>query len=536
MTDAADPAPGSGPALSPRRGGWLDRIERLGNALPDPVFILAGCILVLVAVSVVAAAAGWGATNPITGERLVSVSLLSGENITRLLVEMPQTLTRFPPLGLVLTVMLGAAVAERSGLFAALLGGGVRRLPSPLLTPAVFIIGLFSHHAADAAYVVLIPLTALVYAKAGRHPLVGVAIAYAGISGAFAGNIIPGQFDLLMLGITAPAAQLIDPAYGVNPLGNWWFTLAIGVLFTPIAWYVTDRIIEPRLGRWTGGFPDGVEEADALGVLSGAQRRGLVWAGVVALVVVTVFAALVLWPGGGPLLDLSEQGPRRLAPFYGSLVAAFMTLFLGCGWAYGAVSGTIQTHRTLIRMMAEGMRDVAPYIVLAFFAAHFVALFAWSNLGPVLAVNGADALRGLDLPRPLLLVSLLGMSSGLDLLIGSASAKWSAMAPVVVPMLMLLGVSPEMTTAAYRMGDSIFNIVTPLASNFPLVLIICQRWQRDFGIGSMIALMLPYSVAFGLAGIALVTAWVSLALPVGPGAPATYSPPAAIVQSQVGPS
>jgi aminobenzoyl-glutamate transport protein len=186
--------------------------------------------------------------------------------------------------------------------------------------------------------------------------------------------------------------------------------------------------------------------------------------------------------------------------------------------------------------MAEGMRDVAPYIVLAFFAAHFVALFAWSNLGPVLAVNGADALRGLDLPRPLLLVSLLGMSSGLDLLIGSASAKWSAMAPVVVPMLMLLGVSPEMTTAAYRMGDSIFNIVTPLASNFPLVLIICQRWQRDFGIGSMIALMLPYSVAFGLAGIALVTAWVSLALPVGPGAPATYSPPAAIVQSQVGPS
>ena len=283
MTDAADPAPGSGPALASRRGGWLDRIERLGNALPDPVFILAGCILVLVAVSVVAAAAGWGATNPITGERLVSVSLLSGENITRLLVEMPQTLTRFPPLGLVLTVMLGAAVAERSGLFAALLGGGVRRLPSPLLTPAVFIIGLFSHHAADAAYVVLIPLTALVYAKAGRHPLVGVAIAYAGISGAFAGNIIPGQFDLLMLGITAPAAQLIDPAYGVNPLGNWWFTLAIGVLFTPIAWYVTDRIIEPRLGRWTGGFPDGVEEADALGVLSGAQRRGLIWAGVVAM-------------------------------------------------------------------------------------------------------------------------------------------------------------------------------------------------------------------------------------------------------------
>jgi aminobenzoyl-glutamate transport protein len=536
MTDVADPGSGAGPEPSPKRRGWLDRIERLGNALPDPVFILAGCILVLVAVSVLAAQAGWSAINPVTGERLAAVSLLSGENATRLLVDMPQTLTRFPPLGLVLTVMLGAAVAERSGLFAALLGGGMLQLPTRFLTPAVFIIGLFSHHAADAAYVVLIPLTALVFAKAGRHPIAGIAIAYAGISGAFAGNIIPGQFDLLMLGITGPAAQLIDPNYGVNPLGNWWFTLAIGVLFTPIAWFVTDRIIEPRLGRWSGQMPDGVDEAEELGVLCPAQRRGLIWAGVVALAVVAVFAALTLWPGGGPLMDTTAEGPKRLAPFYGALVAAFMILFLGCGWVYGAVSGTIGSHRTLVRMMAEGMRDVAPYIVLAFFAAHFVAMFSWSNLGPVLSVTGADALKGLDLPRPLLLVSLLGMSSGLDLVIGSASAKWSAMAPVVVPMLMLLGVSPEMTTAAYRMGDSIFNIVTPLASNFPLVLIISQRWKPDFGIGSMIALMLPYSIAFGLAGIALVTVWVSLALPVGPGAPATYTPPAAVVKPLVQPS
>ena len=521
MTDVNGPSPTA-------RRGWLDRVERLGNALPDPVFILAGCIGVLVIVSVIAAAAGWSAVNPVTGDRLISQSLLSSENVARLLVDMPETLTRFPPLGLVLVVMLGAAVAERSGLFAALLGGGVRRLPTRFLSPAVFIIGLFSHHAADAAYVVLIPLTALVFARAGRHPLAGVAIAYAGISGAFAGNIIPGQFDLLMLGITAPAAQLIDPGYGVNPLGNWWFTLAIGVLFTPIAWFVTDRIIEPRLGQWSGQLPEGVAETDDMGVLDARQRKGLRLAGLVALAIVGLFAALTLWPGA-PLIDAEAVGPKRLAPFYGALVAAFMMLFLGCGWAYGAAAGTIASHRTLVRMMGEGMRDIAPYIVLAFFAAHFVAMFAWSNLGPVLAVKGAEALAALSLPKPLLLVSLLGMSSGLDLVIGSASAKWSAMAPVVVPMMMLLGVSPEMTTAAYRMGDSIFNIVTPLASNFPLVLIISQRWKPDFGIGSMIALMLPYSIAFGLAGIALVTLWVSLSLPVGPGAPATYRlPPVAI--------
>lgn len=521
MTDVNGPSPTA-------RRGWLDRVERLGNALPDPVFILAGCIGVLVIVSVIAAGAGWSAVNPVTGELLATQSLLSSENVARLLVDMPETLTRFPPLGLVLVVMLGAAVAERSGLFAALLGGGVRRLPTRFLSPAVFIIGLFSHHAADAAYVVLIPLTALVFARAGRHPLAGVGIAYAGISGAFAGNIIPGQFDLLMLGITAPAAQLIDPSYGVNPLGNWWFTLAIGVLFTPIAWFVTDRIIEPRLGRWSGQLPDGVAEADDLGVLDARQRKGLVQAGLVALAIVGLFAALTLWPGA-PLIDAEAVGPKRLAPFYGALVAAFMLLFLGCGWAYGTAAGTVASHRTLVRMMGEGMRDIAPYIVLAFFAAHFVAMFSWSNLGPVLAVKGAESLTSLSMPKPLLLASLLGMSSGLDLVIGSASAKWSAMAPVVVPMMMLLGVSPEMTTAAYRMGDSILNIVTPLASNFPLVLIISQRWKPDFGIGSMIALMLPYSIAFGLAGLALVTFWVSLSLPVGPGAPATYRlPPHAI--------
>lgn len=520
MTDVNGPSPTA-------RRGWLDRVERLGNALPDPVFILAGCIVVLVVVSVIAAGAGWSAVNPITGAQLSTQSLLSSENVTRLLVDMPDTLTRFPPLGLVLVVMLGAAVAERAGLFAALLGGSVRKLPTRFLSPAVFIIGLFSHHAADAAYVVLIPLTALVFAKAGRHPLAGVAIAYAGISGAFAGNVVPGQFDLLMLGITAPAAQLIDPSYGVNPLGNWWFTLAIGVLFTPIAWFVTDKVIEPRLGRWSGQFPEGMNEADDLGVLDARQKRGLMLAGLTALAVVGLFAALTLWPGA-PLIDAEAVGPKRLAPFYGALVAAFMMLFLGCGWAYGAAAGTITSHRTLVRMMAEGMKDVAPYIVLAFFAAHFVAMFAWSNLGPVLAVKGAELLTDLSLPKPMLLVSLLSMSSGLDLVIGSASAKWSAMAPVVVPMMMLMGISPEMTTAAYRMGDSIFNIVTPLASNFPLVLIISQRWKPDFGIGSMIALMLPYSISFGLAGIALVTVWVSLSLPVGPGAPATYHPPAAV--------
>lgn len=500
-------------------GGWLNRIERFGNRLPDPVFIFVALIAVLMVVS--GLVAGWTAVHPLSGKTLVTESLFSSENIARLLVSMPDTLASFPPLGLVLVVMLGAAVAERSGLFTALIGRAMRGVSVRWLTPSVFFIGVMSHHASDAAYIVLIPLAAILYQEAGRHPLAGIAAAYAGISGAFAGNIIPGQFDVLMLGITEPAARLIDPNYTLNPLGNWWFTATVGLLFLPIAWYLTDRIVEPRLLKWSvdGEAAEFVEQPEDL---TADQRRGLKHAGVACLLVVLAFAALALLPGYSPLIDEAAAGPARLTPFYKSLIAAFFLVFLASGWVYGRAVGTVQSHRDVVRMMGDGMRSMAPYLVIAFFAAHFVAMFNWSEIGPVLAINGAEALRSTQLPLPLLLVVLLLMSALFDLLIGSASAKWSAMAPIAVPMLMMLGISPEMSTAAYRMGDSIFNIVTPTATNFPLVLILCQRWVKEFGVGSVIAMMLPYTIAFGVAGLALVAAWVGLGLDVGPAAPMAW--------------
>lgn len=500
--------------------GWLDRVERLGNALPDPVFIFLALIGVLVVASVAASGAGWSAQNPLTGASLQAQSLLSEANLTRLLSEMPQTMASFPPLGLVLTVMMGAAVAERAGLFTALIGRAMQCLSPRLLSPSVFVIGVLSHHASDAAYVVLIPLAALVYAGAGRHPLAGIAIAYAGISGAFAGNFIPGQFDVLMLGITAPAARLLDPAWVMNPLGNWWFTAAIGLLFTPLAWFITDRIVEPRLGRWQGA-------TDRAKPPTAAEQQGLRNAGLAALVIVLGFAALALVPGYTPLIDESATGPARLSPLFQSLIAAFFLLFLATGWAYGHAAGTITSHRDVVRMMGEGLRAIAPWLVIVFFAAHFVAMFGWSNMGPILAIKGAATLAELALPVGVLLVILLLLSAVFDIVIGSASAKWAAMAPIAVPLMMMLGVTPDMTTAAYRMGDSIFNIITPVASNFPLVLILCQRWASGFGVGSVIALMLPYSIAFGAAGLLLVAAWASLGLPVGPAAPSRMAVPVA---------
>lgn len=504
----------------------LDRIERLGNALPDPVVIFLWLIAVLIGASVLAAALGLSAVHPLTGERVFAESLLSEANIRRLLVEMPETFVRFPPLGLVVVVMLGAAVAERSGLLAVLVGRGVRAAPRALLTPVTFCVALLSHHASDAAYVVLIPLAAIVYREAGRHPLLGMAVAYAGISGAFAGNVLPGQFDALMLGITQSAAQLIEPARALNPLGNWWFTAVLGGLLLCVAWSVAERWVAPRLASVT---VDG-EALETIGVdavpasLNAGQRRGLRRAALVALALVIAFAALTRWPGYSPLIDPAAPDFAREAPFYRALIAGFLLLFLLCGWVYGRAAGSIASHRDVVRMMVDGLRDVAPYLVLAFVAAHFIAMFAWSNLGPILAIRGARWLRALELPPVAMLLPLLLVSSVFDLLIGSASAKWSAMAPVVVPMLMLLGISPEMTTAAYRVGDSIFNIVTPVAANFVLVLVMCQRWVRGFGVGSLIAMMLPFSLTFGVAALLLVALWAALGLPVGPGAPAVYAP------------
>lgn len=506
------------------RRGWLNRVERLGNALPDPAFIFVWLIAAVMVASAIAAGLGWSAVNPSTGKTVAVQSLFSATNLRKLLVDMPQTLAAFPPLGFVLIVMMGAAVAERAGLFTVLIGRAVRNLPVRYLTPCTYLVGLLSHHSGDAAYVVLIPLAAIIYAEAGRHPLMGIAAAYAGISGAFAGNVLPGQFDVLILGLTQAAAQLLVPTYPLNPLGNWWFTAALGLVLLPIVWFVGDRIVEPRLSAWAVDGPD-ASLATPVGALDERQRRGLRRAGIAATVVVAIFASLVLFPGFHPLVDDEAIGAARLTPFYGSLVAGFFLLFLAAGWAYGAAAGTITSHRDVVAMMGEGIRDLAPYIVIVLFAAHFVALFAWSNLGPVMAIKGAEQLRALALPLPLMLIVLLLMSSTFDLLIGSASAKWSVMAPIAVPLLMLLGVSPEMTTAAYRMGDSIFNIVTPVASNFVLVLVMCQRWVKRFGVGSLIAMMLPFSIAIGLTGLVLVTTWVTLELPVGPGAPATYSLP-----------
>jgi len=526
-----------------RQRGFLGFVEKVGNVLPDPIMIFVYLIGFLMILSAIGEALGWSASLAYPGDEApeggtlengvltyTAVSLFSEDNIRRLFTEMPRTLTGFAPLGLVLLVMFGAGVAERTGLFSALIRASLRDAPKVILTPLVCIIGMTSHHASDAAYVVFIPLAALLYAAVGRHPLVGLAAAFAAVSGGYAGNITPGQIDVLLFGFTEEAAQIIDPNWTMNPLGNWWFILAIVVLFTPIIWFVTDRIIEPRLGKWGGSDDTAIQAELAKSAVTKEEKKGLAWAGVVALLIVGLFAALSLTPGYTPLIDETREGPAGLEPFYRALITGFFMLFLFCGMAFGIAVGTVKNAKDVIDKMIEGIKSMAPYIVFALFAAHFVAMFNWSRLGPIAAINGAEVLQTMALPAPVLLVSVLLFSSFLDLFIGSASAKWSALSPVVVPMFMLLGISPEMTQAAYRMGDSYTNIMTPLMSYFPLILGFARRWDPSFGVGSLLSLMLPYALCFMVAGILMTATWVFLDLPLGPHATVHYTPPGGLTQ------
>jgi aminobenzoyl-glutamate transport protein len=523
--------------------GFLGLVERAGNKLPDPVFLFFYLILILVGVSVASALLGVSAFHPTQvnedGSPLVvsAASLLSPENLQRLWVDMPKTFTHFHPLGYVLVVMLGAGVAERSGLFASGMRAAVSGAPTALLTPVIALIAMLSNHASDAGYVVLIPLAAILYAAAGRHPIAGIAAAFAGVSGGFSANVTPGQLDALLFGITQQAVDNSGLVEGlnVNIAGNWFFITALLVIYLPIIWFVTDKIIEPRLGKWTPTEAQAKDFGDEHKPLDNAQRKGLGRAGLAALVVVGLWVFMTFGPGT-PLIQEDACLPEAmaagecsihasLAPLYQSLVAAFFLMFLFAGWAYGAAAGTIKNHRDLVGMMTEAMKDMGYYLVLAFAAAHFVAMFGWSNLGFIGAVHGANAIESSGLPLPVVLGLLVLFTGFLNLFVGSASAKWALLAPVLVPMLMLLGVSPEGATAAYRVGDGATNIITPLMVYFPLILIFAQRWQKDFGLGSLTALMLPYSVWLLISGIALTMGWFFLGLDLGPGAPVAYSLP-----------
>ena len=491
---------------------FLSWIERVGNRLPDPAVLFVILMLVVWVLSALLAPVQFTETHPATGEPIRVQNQMTGDALATFLSTMVKTFVNFPPLGIVLVALLGVGVAEHSGFINAGLKWLLSFTPRALLTPMLVLVAIVSHTATDAGYVLVIPLGGVIFYAAGRHPLAGIGAAFAGVSGGFSANFIPSGIDPLLQGFTESAAQIVDPERMVNPLCNWMFTSLSSILVIGVAWYLTDRVVEPRLKNTeVDGDPDEMPQMIELG---DKERKGL-WAGIAALVLGLVILTWAALPADSPLRAEDGQLTAFSAPIMQSIVPLIFLLFLFPGVVYGIVAGTVKTSRDVIQGMSKSMETMGYYIVMAFFCALFIAAFAQSNIGVLLAIKGADVLRSLGLPGQVTIVGIIGLAALVNLAVGSASAKWALLSPVFVPMLMQLGISPELTQAAYRVGDSTTNIITPLMPYFPLVVVFCQRYVKNTGIGTVVSLMLPYSVVLLVTWSAfLVLNWV-LGIPLG---------------------
>ncbi len=515
------------------RRGWfkrfLDAVEWLGNLLPHPVSLFAILCLMVLLVSGLAGYFGLSVPDVRPGAdahaRIEAVSLLNAEGLRLIVENLVTNFTGFVPLGTVLVALLGVGVADKSGLLSAVVRTLVLRAPKQLVTVAVVFAGVVSNTASEMGYVVLVPLAGVVFYGLGRHPLAGMAAAFAGVSGGYSANLLIGTVDPLLAGITEAAAHLIDPAYEVHAAVNWYFMIASTFLVTIVGSLVTIFVVEPRLGRYDPSMAqEGVLAETKLEPLDSLERRALMWAGIAALIV-SLLLALTVVPEQGVLRN-PETGDVLRSPFLRGIVALIFVFFLIPGVVYGKIVGTINNDRDLIDAMSDTMGSLGLYIVLVFFAAQFVAFFGWTNLGAIVAVTGAQTLQLIGLTGPLVFIPFIAMCSFINLMLGSASAQWAVTAPIFVPMLMLTGYSPEVIQAAYRIGDSTTNIITPMMSYFGLILAFATRFDRNLRIGTLIATMLPYSICLWIGWVALFFLWVfGLGLPVGPVTETYYPAP-----------
>ena len=490
----------------------LDKVEKVGNKLPDPAIIFAFCLFIVWILSAIFSQFTFETIDPRSGEAVVVNNLLTGDRLADFLSRMVTIFTGFAPLGVVLVAMLGVGVAEHSGFISAGLKRMLDHTPKALLTPMVVLVAIVSHTATDAGYVLVIPLAGVIFYAMGRHPLAGIAAAFAGVSGGFCANFIPSAIDPLLQSFTQSAAQLIDPEIQINPLNNWFFNSASTLLVVSIGWYLTDKVIEPRLKDVEiDGDPNEIPRFDEL---DERQSRALklasmtMLAGIVALV-------FVLIPSDSPMRDANGQLTSFAAPIMQSIVPLIFLLFLLPGVVYGYASGTFKTSKDMINTMTKAMQGMSYYIVMAFFCALFIDAFGKSNLGALLAIEGAEVLKALQLPSMVTIVGIIFLTAFVNLFVGSSSAKWALLGPIFVPMLMQLNISPDLTQAAYRLGDSSSNIITPLMPYFPLVVVYCQRYVKSTGIGTLLSIMLPYSICILILWTAFLLLYWSLGLPLG---------------------
>ncbi|WP_025819262.1 AbgT family transporter [Shewanella marina] len=501
-------------------GRALDGIERVGNKLPDPAMLFLMLMFIVWALSALLSGFSFETIDPRTQAPIVVSNLMSAEALTHFLMNMVPTFTSFAPLGVVLVAMLGVGVAEHSGFINTALKQMLKVTPAKFLTPAVVLVGIISHTATDAGYVVVIPLAGVIFFAVGRHPLAGIAAAFAGVSGGFCANFIPSGIDPLLQSFTQSAAQIVDPTIQVNPLNNWFFAASSCIPIVLVIWYLTDKILEPRLQRTHRVNNDEVD-VPAMNEVTDKELKAFRIASIVMMAAIVGFFALAL-PESSTLRDANGSLTSFSAPLMKSIVPLIFIFFLLPGLVYGYLTGAFTKTADVVAAMSKSMSGMAHYIVMAFFCAQFVAAFSQSNLGALIAVEGADLLKAMNLPAEVTVIGMVFLVAFVNLFVGSSSAKWALIGPVLVPMLMQLNISPDLSQAAYRIGDSSSNIVTPLMPYFPLVVVYCQRYVKNIGIGTLISMMLPFSISL----IAIWSTWLlvywGLGLPLGLGASYSY--------------
>lgn len=488
----------------------LDLIEVIGNKLPSPLTLFA--ILALLVVLLSRLFSDITVSHPTNSEEFITVkNLLSGEGLEYMFTSAVQNFIGFAPLGAVLVTMLGIGLAEQTGLVAALLKRIVFSVPKRFITGALVFSGIMSSMAINAGYVVLPPLGAVLFAGLGRHPIAGLAAAFAGVSGGFGANLLLTSTDAILGDLTKEAAATIDPLYAENIhyFMNYYFMIASVFMLTIVGTWVTERIVEPRLGTYKG------ETKEELQSLTALEQKGLKYAGIGFILIGLLFTYLALGPlrGEGKLLE---------SPFFDSLVLVIALIFFVPGLIYGKVTKTIQSDRDLTNFLGKSMASMGGYIALAFTAGQFIAYFRETNLGMVIAVKGAEFLQSTGFNGIPLIITFIFITMIINLFIGSSSAKWTILAPIFVPIMMNLGYSPELTTLAYRIADSSTNMVTPLLLYFAVIIAFAQKYDEKIGIGTLITTMIPYSIAFSISWTILLFIWMLLGLPIGPGAPVYY--------------
>ncbi len=499
---------------------WLNGIEVIGNRLPHPIALFTALAAAIVVISAICSALGISATGElISGGELkettvTAVSLLTKEGLTYMLTNVVSNFTSYAPLGMVLTAMLGVGIAEQSGMINTLLKSAVKITPAKLITPMVVFLGVMSNVASDAGYVILIPLGAMIFRAYGRHPMAGLAAAFAGVSGGFSANLLIGSLDPLLAGISQTAVSIIDPTYEVSVMGNYYFLFVSTFLITILGTIVTDKIVEPRLGQFNDNV---VDEDTTLTTITDIERKGLRNAGIVALIYILLIVVACIPSDSFMRNENGALFGSPTSPFLSGIVVLISLLFMLPGIAYGKTVGTFNKENSACNAMSKSMSSMGSFLALAFVSAQFINYFSYTKLGTIIALAGANFFKSIDIGLIPLVIIFILFSAFMNLFMGSASAKWNILAPVFVPMFMLLGYSPELCQLAYRIGDSCTNIITPMMTYFAVIITFAQRYDKKAGIGTITATMVPYSVVFLIGWTLMFIIWLLVKMPIGIG-------------------